>query len=100
MPLPDLERLDTNTTPTNCADVLLFGIVKDENLRLPFFFDHYRRAGVRHFYVVDNGSTDGTTEFLLQQRDCSVFYTNGSYAASRAGLKWLNPLMDEFGSGH
>jgi hypothetical protein len=96
----ELERLDTRHISEDKSEIRLFGVMKDESLRLPYFLDYYRRAGVRQFFIVDNDSTDGMTEFLLQQPDCCVFHTKDSYARSRAGLAWLNPLINLYGDGH
>jgi hypothetical protein len=73
---PDLKRLDTHGIPEDKSEIRLFRVVRNESLRMPF----YRRMGVMRF-------------FLLAQPDCCVFHTIGSFAAARAGLDWLNPLM-------
>jgi glycosyltransferase involved in cell wall biosynthesis len=100
MLLPELTRLDSRSISTDLGEIRLFGVVKNESLRLPYFLDYYRRAGVAQFFIVDNDSTDGTTAFLLQQPDCCVFHTKASYAESRAGVTWLNCLLDLYGAGH
>jgi hypothetical protein len=97
---PEITRLDTQPISSDKSEIRLFGVMKDERLRLPYFLDYYRRVGVKHFCIVDNDSRDGTTDYLLEQYDCSVFHTKGSYAQSRAGLTWLNPLIDQYGDGH
>lgn len=97
---PDLVRLDAQPTPDDKSELRLFAVVKDESLRLPYFLQYYRRAGVRRFFFVDNDSTDGTTGFLLDQPDCCVFHTRASYASSRAGVTWLNSLLDLYGDRH
>ena len=56
--------------------------------------------GIDRFFFVDNGSNDGSKELLLAQSDVHVFETNDSYAASKCGVKWLNVLLDRFGSSH
>ncbi len=74
--------------------------VRDEILRLPCTLDHHRRIGVSRFLVVDNGSTDGSREFLLAQPDCHVFVTHNSFAESGHGVEWQNSLLDEYGMNH
>ncbi len=100
MLLPELKRLDLRPIEGDFDEIRLFGVVKNESLRLPYFLDYYRRAGVGRFFFVDNDSTDETTAFLLQQPDCCVFHTQGSYAQSRAGVTWLNCLLELYGAGH
>ena len=70
--------------------IVLFSIVRNEMLRLPSFLEHYRKMGVPLFAFVDNGSTDGTLEFLQNQTDTIVMISQESYAASGFGMKWLN----------
>lgn len=71
-------------------------VVRDEITHLPGFLRHHRAAGVRHFAVVDNGSTDGTVEYLLAQQDCDVFRHRGDYRDSAAGAVWRNLLIGRY----
>ncbi|MBY6200998.1 glycosyltransferase family 2 protein [Maritalea mobilis] len=81
-------------------DVLLFMTVFNGIEFLDWFFDHYRRLGVDHFFVVDNGSTDGSFEWLAAQGDVSLFRQTGSFRQSACGLTWVNHLIRRFGVGH
>jgi len=80
--------------------ILAFATVRNEIIRLPYFLEHYRRLGVDHFLVVDNGSDDGTAEFLAQQSDVSLWTTGHSYRLSRFGMDWLGWLQWQHGDGH
>ena len=71
---------------------ILFSTVRNEALRLPWFLKHYRDLGVVHFLFVDNGSTDGTGDYLGGHPDVSVWRTEASYKASRFGVDWMNAL--------
>ncbi|MBL9048746.1 MAG: glycosyltransferase family 2 protein [Tabrizicola sp.] len=51
-----------------CAITLL----KNGAYFLPELLAHHRRIGVRHFLVIDNGSTDGTQELLAVEPDVTV----------------------------
>lgn len=82
------------------GDILAFATVRNEAARLPFFLDHHRRLGVRHFLMVDNASTDDTPALLRDQPDVSLWHTDASYRASRFGLDWTNRLLAVHGSGH
>lgn len=54
-------------------DPTVICVVKDDLLRMQLFYAHYRRLGVRRFVIIDNGSTDGTLEFLKVQPDTRVY---------------------------
>ncbi|MEO1491531.1 MAG: glycosyltransferase family 2 protein [Pseudomonadota bacterium] len=78
---------------------VLFSTMRNEAVRLPYFLDYYRRLGIVHFFVVDNGSDDGTPELLGAASDVSVWRTEARYKASRFGVDWLNRLLALHGSG-
>jgi hypothetical protein len=80
-------------------DIRLFAKLRNESLRLPAFLRHYRGLGVRRFFLVDNDSTDGSTELLRAQRDVRLFSTSGSFREARGGTDWLNALLGKFGVG-
>ena len=80
--------------------ILCFSTVRNEALRLPFFLDHHRRLGVDQFLFVDNGSDDGTRDWLAAQPDVSLWQTGASYRLSRFGVDWLTWLMIRHGHGH
>lgn len=90
-----LKRLAFQGVPEH--GVLVFSVVRNEATRLPFFLDFYRKAGVSQFFIVDNGSDDGSLEFLLEQPDCAVWQASASYRDARFGLNWLNWLMIRYG---
>jgi hypothetical protein len=56
--------------------------------------------GVRHFLMVDNGSDDGSREYLQAQGDVSLWTTSASYKRSRFGVDWLNWLQSSYGHNH
>ncbi|MBD9526089.1 MULTISPECIES: glycosyltransferase family 2 protein [Paracoccus] len=82
------------------SDILLFMTIRNEKIRLPYFLEYYRRMGIQHFLVVDNGSDDGGLEYLAEEPDVSVWSTHDSYKASRFGIDWINWLLYRYGAGH
>lgn len=78
---------------------LLFCTLRNERSRLPYFLQYYRALGVGHFLFVDNGSEDGTVDYLEAQPDVSLWQTNASYAKARFGIDWINALLARHGHG-
>lgn len=78
----------------------MFVTQRNEGIRLPYFLKYYRDMGVNHFFFVDNDSTDGSLDYLAQQKDVSVWTTRGSYKKSRFGVDWQNWLLMRYGHGH
>jgi Glycosyl transferase family 2 len=54
---------------------------------------------VNRFFFVDNGSSDGTLDYLIEQPDAHVFSTEGHLKEANAGATWLNTLLAQFGVG-
>jgi hypothetical protein len=81
-------------------DILLFSTLRNERARLPYFLKYYREMGVDHFLFVDNGSDDGSREYLSPQPDVTLFQTDSSYKSARFGVDWLNWLLKKYGHGH
>ena len=91
--ISDLTCYSNNLAPDR--NLLRLSLVeRNALLRLPYFLEYYRALGVERFVVVDNGSTDGSIEFLLDQSDVCLFHTEASFAAAGSGMRWVNGLMD------
>ncbi len=74
-------------------DIPLLCMIHNEMLRLPFFLEYYRNLGVTQFIFIDNNSNDGCLEFLLQQPDCHVFWTNDSHHQTGSGMAWIHHVI-------
>jgi glycosyltransferase involved in cell wall biosynthesis len=79
--------------PAAHAGIPIVCPVKNEIRLLPHFLAHHRAIGLREFVFIDNASTDGTLEYLLQQDGCTVFHTKDSYAASWFARDWINEVI-------
>lgn len=95
-----LEPVSDRTDRIAGDDILAFSTVRNEKTRLAWFLHYYRELGVGHFFFVDNGSTDGTREYLAAQPDCSVWVTEESYKRAKFGATWLNGLKRKYALGH
>lgn len=95
-----LTPLRDRTEDIAAGAILCFSTVRNEMERLPFFLRHHRALGVDRFLIVDNGSDDGTTQWLADQPDVSIWTTPHGYKASRFGVDWLTILLARYGHGH
>ncbi len=93
-----LQKVDERSTAVDKDSILIFTAVRNERWRLPWFLDYYRKQGVDRFFFVDNDSDDGTKEYLLEQNDVHVFWTDQPYAESYSAMQWLNGLMSQYGT--
>jgi len=79
----------------NDTDVILICNVKDEIERIPIFLEHYRKLGIKYYAFIDNKSTDGTFEYLLEQ-DVDLFSVSETYnSIRRAG--WVMKIANYYG---
>lgn len=94
--VPVADRTDRIRGPHILALVTL----RNERVRLPFFLNYYRSLGIDHFLIVDNGSDDGSREYLAAEPDVSLWTTGASYKAARFGLDWITLLQRRYCHGH
>jgi glycosyltransferase involved in cell wall biosynthesis len=95
-----LRQVVRRTALISRDDILCFATMRNEILRLPYWLDHHRKLGVRHFLIVDNDSDDGTADLLAAQSDVSLWTTAHSYKRARFGMDWLTVLQWRYGHGH
>ena len=100
MSVAGLKRLDSRPIPDGAGEIRAFLVVRNEALRLPATLQHHREIGVDRFFVIDNGSTDGTRDLVNAAPDAHLFATAASFADSNYGLTWTNGLLDEFAADH
>lgn len=75
---------------------IIISVVKDEFDRLHDFLRHYRTAGTERFVFIDNGSSDGTLEYLCSQADVDVYARNGKFDW-RLKQGWINKIISMYG---
>ncbi|AVO39726.1 glycosyltransferase family 2 protein [Pukyongiella litopenaei] len=96
----ELTAVTNRTAQIHGGDVLLFCTLRNERHRLGYFLKYYRGIGIDHFLIVDNGSTDGSGDYLSEQPDVSVWRSDASYKRARFGMDWLNWLLIRYGHRH
>jgi hypothetical protein len=95
-----MRRLDTNAVENDAPECRVIITVRNEALKLPWLLTYYRSLGAARFFVIDNGSTDSSLQFLGQQKDCHVFYTTDSYGSANAGVAWQTEVLQQFTGPH
>lgn len=60
----------------------LFSTMRNEMGFLPAFLAHYRGLGFEQFLIIDDGSDDGSFDYLARQPDCAVLHTELPYGAA------------------
>ena len=90
--LLDEEFLDAVDRAGEDHDIIAVCVCRNEYDRLQSWLAHYRAIGVTCFAVIDNGSDDGTYEFLAAQPDVILTRTTASYAQSNFGMVWVDQV--------
>ncbi len=80
------------------AEPVVISVVKNEHDRVGDFLRHYRECGIERFFFIDNGSTDGTVEYLCSQADCRVHRIAGPFEWRRK-QGWIMSAIDMIGRG-
>ena len=83
--------------PLSENDFPLIFVVHNGRPFLPSFLDHYRIIGVTRFVCVDDGSSDGTTEYLLEQKDVDIHFSNVRYKDAARSKIWRELLAAKYG---
>ena len=95
----DLVPLNRSVRPLpDCWSPIVISVVKNEFDRLYDFLRHYRAAGIERFVFIDNGSSDGTVEFLRAQPDVDLYARHGSFDW-RLKQGWINKAISLYGFG-
>ncbi|MCK0097525.1 glycosyltransferase family 2 protein [Yoonia sp. F2084L] len=96
----ELQVVSDRTQDIAPDDILLFCTFRNEDVRLPFFLDYYRKLGINHFLLVDNDSSDAGRAYVLDQPDVSLWSTKAAYGEARYGVDWLTYLQGKYADGH
>lgn len=83
--------------PPGPDEVVVVSVMRNGLPWLHTFFTHHRQLGARHFVVLDNGSTDGTVEYLMAQDDVLLLTSAAPYQHYENTFKRY--LCDRYASG-
>lgn len=80
----------------NENEVILVCLVKDDYKKITQLIPYYRKLGIHYFCFIDNCSSDGTYEYLLNQLDVNLYLTEEKYSTQkREG--WMNRIYNYIG---
>jgi hypothetical protein len=81
--------------------IFLLAVLRDENILIEYFIKYYKKIGITNFIFVDNGSVDGSFEYLKNlDENIMLFSTNKSYKDADYGVKWINTLLQLYCKNH
>ncbi|PDT54707.1 MULTISPECIES: glycosyltransferase family 2 protein [Sinorhizobium] len=83
--------------PLDAADLPLVFVTHNEMALVPAFLSHYRKLGVTRFICLDDVSTDGTRDHLMDQPDVDVWTSPIRFEAARRGRRWREALFERYG---
>jgi len=75
---------------------ILICLQKNDLVRIKAFVEHHRSIGIGQFVIIDNGSTDGSLEWLVEQQDVFVLQVMHPYSSANRDA-WINRVMAYFG---
>ncbi len=72
-------------------DIVGLAVVKNEELRLEYFFEYYRKLGLTKFIILDHGSTDKTAEIIDAEPLAVRVPVAGNFVYKSA---WVNAVLE------
>jgi len=88
----DIDQLPHVNVPENSISAIIR--TYNEIRRLPHVIDYHRKIGVSRFFIIDNASNDGTSEFIQSQNDCIYLPSSKSYRDYK--VKWVTQVADTY----
>ena len=91
-----IELMKESKKPPEKNDIILICVEKNSIAYLEQFLSYYRNIGIRQFLMIDNSSTDGTLEYLLEEGDVTLFMANTPFE-SQIKVGWILQAVRETG---
>ncbi len=83
--------------PYRLDELVVISVVRNGELHIHSFLDHFRALGVKHFFFLDNQSIDRTLEMLCLHDDVTVLQTDAPYSKYENTMKRY--LAERFSPG-
>lgn len=90
-----LEVIKEDTTTWTKMSPVYICVVKDDLARIQMSYEHHKKIGVTNFVFIDNGSSDGTLEWL-QNQPVVVYQTLDPFIMW-AKVAWVSKVINHFG---
>jgi hypothetical protein len=87
-------RQDNLPIPLGNDEIRLFAMARNESLRLSYFLKYYSEMGVNRIFLIDNDSSDSTTEIALSYPNVHVFKIKESFKKS---WYWIEYFLKKYG---
>ena len=78
------------------GDIVVVTMVRDEALRLEYFFQYYKELGVDRFFVLDHQSTDRSAQVIEAERAAVRIPVAGNFIFKRA---WIQAVLETVAAG-
>lgn len=72
---------------SNPDDVIVVSVMRNGEPWLESFLAHHRSMGIKHFVILDNGSTDRSIDVLSRQADVTLLASSAPYHAYENTMK-------------
>lgn len=95
----DLISSEASAEAAREAPIAVVSVMRNEMFLLPHFLRHYRALGVERFVIADNGSDDGTLEFLAEEPDVTLFSVDTDYRNAAFGVAWQQAMLEALRPG-
>ena len=88
-----LKKIDERTVPNDKSEIRAFVCIRNEELRLPYFLKYHLEMGVDRIFIIDNCSTDSSSEIAQSFKNVHVYRTPESYLAYAS---WIEILLNKY----
>lgn len=95
----DIRLIKKSKRSKDIESPVVICVLLNEIERISVLLEHYRGMGVQKFAIIDNGSTDGTLDYLRKQKDVDLFQTKDRFE-SKIKMGWINRVISYYGAHH
>lgn len=85
------------TLSTSSTEAIVLCVVKDSEILIEAFIEHYSSVGFKHIFFLDNGSTDRTIDIIKTYSQTTVVRSERPFEDYYVVFK--NYLIQQFGGG-